>query len=70
MNDDDITIWDCPQKSCRGKLIKRINKKSGHYFLGCTNYPICKHTQKEDPKEDDRFPGGIPDAATVWERFI
>lgn len=62
MNDNDITIWDCP--SCgEGKLIKRLNKITKEPFLGCTKFPKCKYTQKPEPVEDD----GIPDAASVWE---
>lgn len=62
MNDNDITIWDCPQCT-NGKLIKRQNKKTKGHFLGCTNYPKCSYTQKVEPEETD----GIPDAASVWE---
>ena len=61
MNDDDITIWDCPR--CDGKLVKRQNRMTKEPFLGCTNYPRCKYTQPMEPEEDD----GIPDAASVWE---
>lgn len=65
MNDDDITIWDCPNCSS-GKLIKRKNKKTGSFFLGCTNYPKCTYTQKMDSAETN----GIPDAASVWEQIM
>ena len=62
MNDEDITIWDCPG-CATGKLIRRKNSKTKEPFLGCTNYPKCTYTQKVDPEEND----GIPDAASVWE---
>lgn len=60
MNDEDITIWDCPQ--CGGKLVKRKNRSTGESFLGCDNYPKCKYTQPLEPEEDN-----IPDAASRWE---
>lgn len=50
LNDPNVTIWDCPACST-GKLIKRKNKK-GQYFLGCTNYPECQYTQKEEPDNE------------------
>jgi ssDNA-binding Zn-finger/Zn-ribbon topoisomerase 1 len=62
LNDNDISIWDCP-KCSDGKLIKRQNNRTKEYFLGCTNYPKCPYTQKLEPEETD----GIPDAASVWE---
>ena len=61
MNDDDITIWDCPECPT-GKLIRRKNKRTEETFLGCTNYPKCTHTQKEEKPD-----GSISDAASVWE---
>jgi len=51
MNDDDITIWDCPY--CHGKLIKRMNRKTGEEFLGCTKYPKCKYTQPVEKDDDE-----------------
>jgi ssDNA-binding Zn-finger/Zn-ribbon topoisomerase 1 len=66
MRDNDITIFDCP-KCSTGKLIKRTNTRTGTKFLGCTNFPDCKHTQRPEPEENERFPGGVADSATVWE---
>jgi DNA topoisomerase-1 len=44
----DIT---CPQ--CRkGKLIERRNKR-GQVFFGCTEFPECRFTTRELPKEGD-----------------
>jgi ssDNA-binding Zn-finger/Zn-ribbon topoisomerase 1 len=37
-------IKDCSNEGCNGHLILR--NSSGRYFLGCTNYPSCRH--KED----------------------
>lgn len=49
MDDEEITIWDCPQ--CNGKLIRRVNRREGTRFLGCTNYPKCKYTQRDESEE-------------------
>jgi micrococcal nuclease len=35
----------CPQTGCGGRLVKR-NGKFGP-FVGCTNFPKCRHTQKQ-----------------------
>jgi len=62
LNDDDITIWNCPIPKCKGKLIYRINNTTHEKFLGCTNYPKCTYTQKcEDECED------IQDTCSRWE---
>jgi ssDNA-binding Zn-finger/Zn-ribbon topoisomerase 1 len=61
MNDEDITTWDCPDCPT-GRLIRRTNSKTHEKFLGCTNYPKCKYTQKEEKPD-----AGMPDAASVWE---
>lgn len=63
MENDDITIWDCPR--CTGKLVRRTNKGTGEVFLGCSNFSRCRYTQPEEPAEDDL--NGIADAASVWE---
>lgn len=31
--------------TCGKAMIKRQNSKDKTYFKGCTNYPICKHTE-------------------------
>lgn len=66
MNDDDITIWDCPEARCKGKLIKRRNKTTGEEFLGCTEYPKCTYTQPMEYNNDEF--AGAPDRASVWDR--
>ncbi|MCI8755096.1 MAG: hypothetical protein HFG18_00700 [Oscillospiraceae bacterium] len=39
----------CPE--CQGKLVWRRGRYG--YFLGCSNYPECKYTQKLPPKKKD-----------------
>lgn len=60
MDDEDITIWNCPR--CDGKMVRRKNRETDEHFLGCSNYPRCKHTQPVEPEEDE-----WPDAASRWE---
>ena len=68
MNNDDITIWNCPQAGCNGMLIRRKNKIDGSFFLGCTNYPKCRYTQPDETtNENEGYPEGLADAASVWE---
>ena len=67
MNDDNVTIWNCPRPHCTGKLIKRVSK-TGNHFLGCTRFPYCRYTQKDDTvQEDERYPDGQPDSRTRWD---
>lgn len=42
---NDITILQSPKRcpKCGGFLVKR--KGRGHWFMGCTNYPYCLHTE-------------------------
>ncbi len=37
----------CPEKDCGGVLLIRENNKTTHLFMGCTNYPTCKHTKNQ-----------------------
>jgi ssDNA-binding Zn-finger/Zn-ribbon topoisomerase 1 len=57
MDDNDITIWNCPEKGCNGKLIKRKNKRTGLSFLGCTNFPRCRYTQRDETMDKDDLLG-------------
>jgi ssDNA-binding Zn-finger/Zn-ribbon topoisomerase 1 len=42
----------CPRGTCDGVLVKRRNKFTGEYFLGCSNFPDCDHTEPiEEPEE-------------------
>lgn len=41
----------CP-KCTTGTLVVRKNNTSGNNFIGCTNYPLCIHTQKACPRCD------------------
>jgi hypothetical protein len=59
----ETTIWNCPK--CTGALIKRQNKLTKEIFYGCTNYPKCKYTQREEKSDDGNM--GVADAASVWE---
>ena len=34
---------DCPD--CDWQLVIRQNGETGHLFLGCSQYPECKHTE-------------------------
>jgi len=36
----------CPKCSADTKMILRRNKKNGMLFLGCPNWPKCKHTSQ------------------------
>jgi ssDNA-binding Zn-finger/Zn-ribbon topoisomerase 1 len=54
LKDDDITIWDCPECGT-GKLVRRENRKTGEKFLGCTKYPICKYTQREEKSDAEEY---------------
>lgn len=44
----DENATDCPECD-NGKLIKRKGKKG--YFLGCSNFPKCKHTDQINDKK-------------------
>ena len=58
---DNETIWPCAK--CKdGTLTKRQNRKTGEFFLGCSNYPKCSYTQKCEPEDEP-----LKDAASVWE---
>jgi len=52
--DEDITIWDCPQCG-KGKLVRRTNRGTGEKFLGCSEYPKCKYTQKEEASDSEEY---------------
>jgi len=34
----------CPE-CANGQLIERENSQNGSHFLGCSNYPACRHTE-------------------------
>ncbi|MCW2293169.1 DNA helicase-4 [Pseudomonas sp. BIGb0408] len=36
---------NCPNCK-RGHLTERTNRSTGNKFVGCTNYPLCSHTEK------------------------
>jgi len=43
VNDYKITC-----KRCGNIMVERVNKKTKEKFLGCSNYPRCKNTEKID----------------------
>jgi ssDNA-binding Zn-finger/Zn-ribbon topoisomerase 1 len=52
--DEDITIWDCPQCGV-GKLVRRENRNTGEKFLGCSKYPECRYTQKDEGTDAEEY---------------
>ncbi len=44
--EDEVTV-PCPK--CGSKLVKRVSKKSGKKFYGCTNYPKCDFASPNAP---------------------
>lgn len=36
-----VTCTECGE----GKMTVRLNSKTDEWFLGCSRYPECKHTQ-------------------------
>lgn len=40
----EVNIF-CPQCELPVKLIVRTNRTNGSQFLGCPNWPKCRHTQ-------------------------
>ena len=46
---------ECP--ACGdGEMVKRNNRQSGDDFLGCSNWPNCRHTEK------------FPETGPTWSR--
>lgn len=50
--DDDTRKLDyvkyvetCPSDACDGILVVRKNSKNGNLFLGCSNFPDCRHAK-------------------------
>ena len=44
--EDEVTV-PCPK--CGSKLVRRVSKKSGKKFYGCTNYPTCDFASPNAP---------------------
>ena len=44
---EDEVKTPCPK--CGSKLIKRVSKKSGKKFYGCSNYPDCTSILWNEP---------------------
>ena len=47
---EDEVKTPCPK--CGSQLVKRISKKSGKKFFGCTNYPKCDFASPNVPTGD------------------
>ena len=47
---EDEVKAPCPK--CGSKLVKRVSKKSGKKFFGCTNYPKCDFASPNVPTGD------------------
>ncbi|OQR35331.1 helicase IV [Pseudomonas sp. T] len=62
---------NCPLCT-QGQLVTRTNKQAGVAFLGCTNYPRCKHTESPCPRcnapmqRRGRFRVCLNDACGWW----
>ena len=41
----EVTDKMCPE--CGSVMNKKTNNETGSSFIGCSNYPTCKHTEKE-----------------------
>lgn len=43
-------VIHCPACAAEGRgqalLVIRKNRENGSQFLGCSNYPMCRHTQE------------------------
>lgn len=49
-------------KCDHGMLLERTNKKDGHKFYGCSNFPECKHTEKEVGERVNKYDVSIEKA--------
>lgn len=47
---EDEVKTPCPK--CGSKLVKRVSKKTGKKFYGCTNYPTCDFASPNAPTGD------------------
>jgi len=41
---DNSKAGTCPE--CDGDMLVKTNRHTGHQFLGCANYPECRHTDQ------------------------
>ncbi len=44
--DDALIHKPCPEPNCKGDLVVKVNRETGHKFLGCNHFPTCKHTEE------------------------
>lgn len=45
---DPISPWaPCPEAEwgeCNGRMVARMNKRTGELFVGCSNFPRCRQS--------------------------
>lgn len=46
MDGERRIVKPCPEPDCKGTLVIRTNGKTGEDFLGCDEYPRCRHTEE------------------------
>lgn len=51
---------------CGGHAIKRLNKKTGHEFYGCSNFPECRNTENIKPYIGQSFLLGYDDILMAY----
>ncbi len=42
----------CPE--CNGELVRKYSARTSGWFVGCSNYPTCRHTEKIDLSGNER----------------
>lgn len=42
-------------ESCGGKLMRRVNGKTGVPFYGCAKFPKCRYSQPDLDYEDEQI---------------
>ncbi len=44
--DDALIHKPCPEPVCKGELVVKVNRETGHRFLGCSEWPRCPHCEE------------------------
>lgn len=56
----EVDCPDCGSSLMCGHLVIRENTHTGHKFLGCSNYPVCRYTDEyDDPNDTVTFDNDI-----------
>jgi ssDNA-binding Zn-finger/Zn-ribbon topoisomerase 1 len=55
----EVSVF-CPECIPRVKLVVRTNRANGSQFLGCPNWPKCRHTQSIPMDVIMRLQGAVP----------